>query len=114
MIAIESLHVITIRRSKVLKVSVLVGLRDDVPLVIRPVVAVPVVVVDVRHSVDAAAFAPFDFRFCMRFAALRRRLRNPSLIAMYVMALLRTLRPRRTPARISKTAKRAFVESFSS
>jgi hypothetical protein len=47
MIAVHAQHVATIRGAKMLKVSVLEWMCDHVALVVRLVVAVPMVVVDV-------------------------------------------------------------------
>ena len=72
MIAVETLDAITVRRSEVLESAALVRMIEVIAAVIGRVVAVPVVLGNVRGAVDAAAVVPFRFRLGMTVATLRR------------------------------------------
>src|SRR5882724_2026363 len=87
MIAIEALDVIAIRRTKMFEVPVLIRVSDGVALVVRAVVAVPVIVVDVRSAVHAAAFAVLDFGFGVRIAMRRGSLGDVPLVRVQVVVV---------------------------
>jgi len=88
MVAVKSLDVIAILRAKMFKAAVFVGMGNDVALVVGRVVAVPVIVVDVRNAIDAATVVLFNFRFGVIVALGRRGLGNTALIGVHVVVTL--------------------------
>jgi hypothetical protein len=68
-----------------------IGVSDDVALVVRRVVPIPMILVHVRNTVHAATFVMFDFRFSMDVAVRRRCLRNVALIGVNLVMLFPTL-----------------------
>jgi hypothetical protein len=67
---------------------------DVKALIVRPVVAIPMVITDVRSGNNVAALPAFGFRLGARFAAWGRRFGNVSLIRArgILLALVAALR----------------------
>lgn len=84
---IEAFHVIAVGRAEVLEAAVLIWMGDDVALVIGAIVAVPVIVVHVRHAVDAVAGAAIDFGFGRR-RAVRGSFGNVAAVSVHVVVML--------------------------
>jgi hypothetical protein len=80
MAEIEALDAIAIRGAKVLEAPMLEGMINVEALVVRAVVAVPVVVVDVRSAVDAAIHVMFRFGLGVGIVPLGRSRRDMPLI----------------------------------
>jgi hypothetical protein len=93
-VAIESLNAVAIRRTKVLEAAMFERMIDVKALIVRPVVAVPMVITDVRGGNDVAALAAFGFRLRARLAPRGRRLRNVPLVRArgILLALVAALR----------------------
>lgn len=87
-VAVKAFDVITIGRADVIEAAVLIGTSDDEALVIRPVVAVPMIVANVRSAVDAPALITFRFGPRLWLAPGRRRLRDTALIAVHIVVAL--------------------------
>jgi hypothetical protein len=58
---IEAVDVIAIGRAEMFEAAVRIGMRNDVTLVVGTIVAIPVILVDVRDTVDTSAGAAIDF-----------------------------------------------------
>lgn len=71
--------------------AVLVGMRDDIPLVVRTIMAIPMIIAYVGSAVDPSAFSVLDFGLCMRVAMRRRSPRNVPLIRVDVPRRLGTV-----------------------
>ena len=80
MIEIEALDAVAVRRAKVLEAPVLEGVVDMKALIVRCVVAVPMVVVDVGSAVDAAIYVMFGFGLGVGIIPLGRSRRDMALI----------------------------------
>ena len=57
------------------EMAVFERMRNDVPLIVGPIVSIPVIVAHVRHAVHAPALAAIHFGLGMRIAMWRRCLR---------------------------------------
>src|SRR5260370_32191191 len=79
MIAIEAFDAVAVGRAKVLEATMLERMVEVIALIVRPVVAVPVVVVDVRGAVHAAGVMMLRFRIVAWIVPLRTPWRNPPL-----------------------------------
>ena len=66
---IEAFHVIAVGRAEVFEPPVGIGNCDDIALVVRAIMAVPVVIVNVGNTVDASAGMAIDFGLGVNFAA---------------------------------------------
>jgi hypothetical protein len=87
MVGIEALDAVTIGSAKVLEAAVLKGMVDVVALVVRAVVAIPVIVGDVGNTFDATAVMAFGFGFGATVVPLRRRLRDATLVSTRSMGI---------------------------
>jgi hypothetical protein len=67
-VAIESLNAVAIRRTKVFEAAMFERMIDVKALIVRPVMAVPMVITDVRRGNNVAALAVFRFRLRARLA----------------------------------------------
>src|SRR5579859_633447 len=86
-VAIEPLHSIAVRCANAFKVPVFERTRHDVAPVVRPVVAIPVIVADVRNGIHAVVVT-FDFRLGAVVALRRRALRNVALVCARAVAVV--------------------------
>jgi hypothetical protein len=80
MIGIEAFDAITVRRAKVFEPAMLERMIEVEALVIRTIVAIPMVVVDVRRGIDVAGHMALGFRLGVWVVSLWRRLWNVALI----------------------------------
>jgi len=86
-VAVKALDTIAIRRAGMFKVAVLEGTRYDITLVVRPVVAVPVIVADVRHGINALVVA-FFFGPRISFTLRRWSLWNAALVGAWPVLMV--------------------------
>ena len=84
---VEAVDMIAIGRTEMFEAAVWIGMRDDVTLVIRTIMAVPVVFVNVRDAVDASTGAPIDFGLGMDIA-VRGRFGNMAVVGVHVVVAL--------------------------
>ena len=85
MVTIEALDAVAVVGAEVLKPAVLKGMVDVIALVVGTVMPVPVIIVDVRCAVDAAAVAVLRFGLGSSIIALGRGRWNASLISARVI-----------------------------
>ena len=97
MIAIEAFDAVAVRWAKMLEATVLERTVEVITLVVRPVVAEPVVLVDMRGTVHAARVMTFGFGLGARIVSPGRRWRNAALVGArrILPALLTALRENR-------------------
>src|SRR5271166_3850132 len=79
-VPIKSLDWIAIRRTKLLEVAVLEWVLDAIARIVWPVVAIPMIVVNMRRGILTPAGIALNFWFCVRTASRRRLWRNMSLV----------------------------------
>ena len=84
---VEAVDMIAIGRTEMFEAAVWIGMRNDVTLVIRTIMAVPVVFVNVRDAVDASTGAPIDFGLGMDIA-VRGRFGNMAVVGVHVVVAL--------------------------
>src|SRR6267143_72359 len=80
MIAIETFDAVAVRGAKLLEAAMLERTVDVIALIVRPVVAEPVIVVNVRHTVHVAGVMALWFRLGARIVPPRRRWRKAALV----------------------------------
>jgi hypothetical protein len=80
MVAIDADGVVAKGGTKVLEAAVFIWVVDVVALIVGPVVAVPMVIVDVGNGVDVAARMALRFRLGTRLLPGRRRRGNAPLV----------------------------------
>ena len=80
MIAIEAFDAVAVRRAKMLEAAVLERMVNVIAVIVRPVMAVPVVLVDVRCTVHATGVMSLGFGLGARIAPHGRRWRNAALV----------------------------------
>src|SRR5207253_137059 len=73
MLAVEALDVVAVVGTKVFKVAVLERVSENMPPVVRTIVAIPVIVGHVREVIDVTALATVNRGLRVGFP-LRRRL----------------------------------------
>jgi len=95
-VAVDSHNTITIARAGANEASVGEGMVEVVALIVRAVVAVPVIIAYVWPRINLALPARFALRFHRAFVSCRRRGWNPSLVRvrLAVRLLLSFLRMR--------------------
>ena len=82
---VETVHMIAVGRAEMFEASVLVGMSDDIAFVVGRIVTVPMVVGDVRNTVNASARAAVHFRLGVRVPFGWCRLRNVALIGVDIV-----------------------------
>jgi len=97
MIAIEAFDAVAVGWAKMLEATVLERTVEVITLVVRPVVAEPVVLVDMRGTVHAARVMTFGFGLGARIVSPGRRWGNAALVGTrrILPALLTALRENR-------------------
>src|SRR5262249_36120564 len=84
---IEAFHVIAVGRAEAFKAAMRIRMSNDVAPVVRPIVAVPVIIVNVGNAVDTAAGPAIDFRLGVHFAA-GGSVGNVAAVGVHVVMML--------------------------
>src|ERR1700739_4868376 len=100
-VRVKALHVVAVTGAKTLELSVLGPMIDVEALVIRRVVAVPMVVADVLRAIPLSVHVPLDFYLRMGVSFWRRR-RNPSLVGSRRIGWPRLARMPRLPVLLAR------------
>src|SRR5215475_12018433 len=87
MVAVKSFNLVTIRRANMFEMTVFERMRNYITLVVRLVMAIPMIIVHVRHRINAC-IVPFDFRLRVNVAFGRWTLWNMSLVSTRIFVML--------------------------